>query len=683
MDIGVDINNVNYKNPEYLFLLEQSDQPMTSSKKNKYVLEGICAKFNIKNHNNRVYERDEYLPHLDYLNEEVQGNRLVGELDHPQSFDINYRNASHIIENIWYDENTDSVKLRIRLMNTPSGRIAQELVDEGVPISISSRAAGEVLNEGKVKLHRIFTYDIVARGGFGKDATMQTVSESENNNKFKQINENLDSIKQQSVINKLEDVSENIGNGNIKAYRITEDKDKFKQHFIKNETEKNNKTSMSEQITMDQIEKYINEKVLERIANLENQIQNLSESSNSKQNKNNIKISEKEVNEKIKNGSIGEYLNQLSEQVNNLTNYIDIEIKEKLDNNIKYSEKIGETVNNLGKYTDFISAYLDESIQFADKIAEVYEGKFDALVKFTNYLSENQDKTIQHNDHLKETINNNIDFSNFLAENVDKGLQFADQLGQSIYENIEYTKYISEGLNATVFANSNEYIEYEDIKENKNTDKYHMVNESYKHNADKNTDNGSSAKQINEKVDQIINNFKTDNTDQVIEQRHPFLQILNEEDKKYFRELDNETKKQVAEALNHTPWFSREDVMEVMGQIVEHQDQNTPNYIKFMPDDIKPLYNQLSESEAQSIHAQAQLYKDLNTPYQVKHFWYSRDLTGARQRLNEQQKANDINKSENIANKGQSKEGQSINESNDGYNDYIQKIRGLAPKNRG
>ena len=142
---------------------------------------GIFAVLDKTNANNRIYTKEEYLKHLPYLQEMISRDKLIGELDHPEVFDTKLKNASHIIEKIWYDENTNTIRGKIRLLDTiPNGINARKLVDAGFPLSISSRAAGTVQENKKVKIERIFTYDLVADGGFGNDAELQRVNESLN-----------------------------------------------------------------------------------------------------------------------------------------------------------------------------------------------------------------------------------------------------------------------------------------------------------------------------------------------------------------------------------------------------------------------------------------------------------------------------------------------------------------------
>jgi hypothetical protein len=69
------------------------------------------------------------MPHLKELQEKIKGNKLLGELDHPKSFDISLKNASHVIEELRYDEVTNKVFGKIRLLNTDAGKQAMALVD--------------------------------------------------------------------------------------------------------------------------------------------------------------------------------------------------------------------------------------------------------------------------------------------------------------------------------------------------------------------------------------------------------------------------------------------------------------------------------------------------------------------------------------------------------------------------
>ena len=139
-----------------VLVLEKSSENLGVTKDGgDVVLEGVFAQFGVVNNNDRIYEENEYLPHLDYLSKKINEKRLLGELDHPEKFDISLSKVSHVIEKLDYDKEKRQIIGRVRLLDTPSGKIAKELVEAGVPISISSRAAGLVESNKKVKIKKI------------------------------------------------------------------------------------------------------------------------------------------------------------------------------------------------------------------------------------------------------------------------------------------------------------------------------------------------------------------------------------------------------------------------------------------------------------------------------------------------------------------------------------------------
>lgn len=144
----------------------------------RYVMEGVFAELGVMNVNHRIYTENEYLKHLQYLREDVKRGDLLGELDHPEDrFEVRVKEASHRIIDIWYEPNTKTVMGKIELLDTPNGLIAKALVDAGIPIHISSRAAGTINKDNTVSIQQIYTYDIVAKPGFAK-ATLYRVNES-------------------------------------------------------------------------------------------------------------------------------------------------------------------------------------------------------------------------------------------------------------------------------------------------------------------------------------------------------------------------------------------------------------------------------------------------------------------------------------------------------------------------
>ena len=129
-----------------VMILERSGQNLQKvSKSGKTVLEGIFAEFGVENRNGRIYEEAQYLKHLEYLKTDCANGNLLGELDHPERFEVSLNNVSHRVTDLWYDQAKRQVLGRIEILEgTPKGQTAKALLDAGVPLSISSRAAGTV-----------------------------------------------------------------------------------------------------------------------------------------------------------------------------------------------------------------------------------------------------------------------------------------------------------------------------------------------------------------------------------------------------------------------------------------------------------------------------------------------------------------------------------------------------------
>lgn len=172
-----------------LLILENTNIPLKNGK--NYILEGPVAVLDKENRNGRIYTKDEYLRHLDYLRKDLlSGQQLLGECDHPDDrFETKLQNVSHQVLDLWYDPNRNQVMGKIKLLDTPSGKLAKELVDNGVDLYISSRAAGGVNDDKTVNIQQIYTYDLVAKPGFA-EAKLHRVNESCNvNSTLKQLNE--------------------------------------------------------------------------------------------------------------------------------------------------------------------------------------------------------------------------------------------------------------------------------------------------------------------------------------------------------------------------------------------------------------------------------------------------------------------------------------------------------------
>lgn len=96
-----------------------------------------------KNKNGRVYSKNILEREVRRYNEEyVTKNRAFGELGHPDSPSINLDRVSHLIVNLKQEGATFIGKAKI--LETPMGKIAKNLLDGGATLGVSSRGMGSL-----------------------------------------------------------------------------------------------------------------------------------------------------------------------------------------------------------------------------------------------------------------------------------------------------------------------------------------------------------------------------------------------------------------------------------------------------------------------------------------------------------------------------------------------------------
>jgi hypothetical protein len=105
-------------------------------------LVGRIQTADMKNGNGRRYPEKVLRREMENYMKVVRDNRATGELDHPDDSVINLKNVSHMITDCWWKGK--DVMGKIKVLDTPSGRILKDLVNAGVKIGISSRGLGSV-----------------------------------------------------------------------------------------------------------------------------------------------------------------------------------------------------------------------------------------------------------------------------------------------------------------------------------------------------------------------------------------------------------------------------------------------------------------------------------------------------------------------------------------------------------
>jgi len=119
------------------FLVEERN-----GKKSMYI-EGVFLQGDIKNRNGRMYPMETLRKEVQrYTENHVNSGRALGELGHPDGPTVNLDRVSHKIVSL--RENGSNFIGKAKILGTPMGKIAQNLIDEGVKLGVSSRGIGSL-----------------------------------------------------------------------------------------------------------------------------------------------------------------------------------------------------------------------------------------------------------------------------------------------------------------------------------------------------------------------------------------------------------------------------------------------------------------------------------------------------------------------------------------------------------
>ena len=112
----------------------------------KIVMKGILQKADTLNQNGRIYPLPILEREVRNYQKFIQENRALGECDHPDSSVVELKNASHIVREAYMQEGV--CYGTVELLDTPSGKILQSLVESGITLGISSRGVGSTQRDG-------------------------------------------------------------------------------------------------------------------------------------------------------------------------------------------------------------------------------------------------------------------------------------------------------------------------------------------------------------------------------------------------------------------------------------------------------------------------------------------------------------------------------------------------------
>ena len=151
-----------------------------NGKKNIYI-EGVFAQYDTGNRNGRIYPKSVMEKEVQRYQSIIEAKRSLGELGHPPNPTVNLDKVSHLITNLKMEEGGRVVG-RAKILETPMGVIAKNLIENEVSLGVSTRGLGS-LKAGKDGLQEVqddfhlATVDIVADPS-APDAYVQGIMEN-------------------------------------------------------------------------------------------------------------------------------------------------------------------------------------------------------------------------------------------------------------------------------------------------------------------------------------------------------------------------------------------------------------------------------------------------------------------------------------------------------------------------
>jgi hypothetical protein len=104
-----------------------------------------------KNRNGRIYMREVMAKEVArYTDHYINKNRAFGELGHPDTPSINLDRVSHMIVDL-HQEGNDWIG-KAKILDTPMGNIARNLIEGGGQLGVSSRGMGSIKQQNGVNV---------------------------------------------------------------------------------------------------------------------------------------------------------------------------------------------------------------------------------------------------------------------------------------------------------------------------------------------------------------------------------------------------------------------------------------------------------------------------------------------------------------------------------------------------
>ena len=602
-----------------LLIVERSNAPLNftveqalnenNEHSDSIVLTGLFTSFNTKNRNGRIYESADFLPHVEALREQIESKRLLGELDHPHGFEISLGNVSHVVESLEFDPQQNAIVGKIRLLNTTAGKEAQALVKDGIPLNISSRAAGTVDESGHVKLQQLFTYDLVADPGFA-NAQLKRVNESYGFGD----DDNID------IYDISEDANTNLDPHVTKTADYAEPQAQKNEDTLKNTNMEDNK----EFIQYGDFQKY-SEHLSEIVGELQSAISNIKDELISYKEKGGETPTQTFDAANIDNSMIADLV---AKEVARITGEgaavvggSDAKIAE-LEDKVAVAE---ESYNNLKAYTKYLAETLDKSITHQDYIAD----EANKIIEHNNYLAENMNKMVGYNDYLAEKMNQMVGHQDYLAEKMNQMVEHQDYLAENINDTISYQNYVAEMLDKSIdYSNMLAEEQNKSIAHNNYlVEKMNQMVEHQDYIVEEVNKIGSNI--IEEKKSEPVSN-QTKAKDKVYETKVENTKtepVVEEEkfDAKAYQSALTEKLDAILAAAKAQYEETKKAEAEALAESKKNVDTKNFTLINYMPSRLNEKWSKLSDERKQEILEEAKMFV-INNEASAEYFWNTRDF---------------------------------------------------------
>lgn len=157
------------------FLVEEKN----SSEPQKYYITGPYMMAEKQNQNGRIYQLDEMVREVGrYMSDMVKTRRAIGEMNHPQSTEVNPVNACHLVVEL--KQNGNYFMGKSLILETPMGQLLKSLVRDKIQMGISTRGLGnltEARDGKKVSNFHLICLDVVHQPSV-QNAMLESILES-------------------------------------------------------------------------------------------------------------------------------------------------------------------------------------------------------------------------------------------------------------------------------------------------------------------------------------------------------------------------------------------------------------------------------------------------------------------------------------------------------------------------